>query len=284
MIRARLIENRVLSASTFVLRLAGCTSLVDSLPGQFAMLRGLAWPSDPLLPRAFSLLGVDPEGVAEILIKVTGKASRLLQHARVGDDFSLLGPLGNSFPAPRPERTDWLIAGGVGLAPLLLQAVFAQRSGLAGRSTMFYGGRAAADLVLLDEIRRTGVELVCVTEDGSLGQKGRVTEAVVRALQLRPAGAPRPTLMACGPDPMLRAVSTLARHHGLPGHLSLEGEMACGIGVCLGCAVPCVSRAYRYTCVDGPVFDIAELADDAATAAAAAGAGAAAGAQAKGEA
>lgn len=254
-----------LAPGTFVLRFAGCGFLNGTLPGQFVMLRGADWGTDPLLPRAFSLLDVRGDEV-DVLIKASGKASRLLERALPGARFSLLGPLGTSFPAPAADREDWLVAGGVGLAPLYMHARRAQQANLARRVTLFYGGRSASDLVMLDDIARTGCEVVLATDDGSRGMRGRVTEAVTRALAARPAGAALPSLMACGPDPMLVATARLARETGAPCWLSLEGEMACGIGICLACAVPCVGRPFRYTCVDGPVLPLDELAGDYALA------------------
>lgn len=257
-----LADRIVLGPGTFLLVFEGCSFLDGTRPGQFVMLRARAWGSDPLLPRAFSLLDVrtgGPRGTgADILIKATGKASRQLEHALPGAEFSLLGPLGTAFPEPSPDRVNWLVAGGVGLAPLYMHARRAQELGLAGQVTLFYGGRSAADLVLLNRIAATGCELVLATEDGSRGARGRVTDALDRALSSRP-DAP-PTLMACGPDPMLVAVSRVARRHRAPCYLSLEGEMACGVGVCLACAVPCRGRPFRYTCVDGPVLSLDELA------------------------
>ena len=262
-----LAANIALAPGSFVLRFAGCEFLAGTLPGQFVMLRGADWGTDPLLPRAFSLLDVRPQGgEVDILIKASGKASRLLERALVGARFSLLGPLGTSFPVPSPDRDDWLVAGGVGLAPLYMHARRAQALGLERRITLFYGGRSASDLVMLDHIARTGCELVLATDDGSRGMRGRVTEAVGRALAARPSGAGLPTLMACGPDPMLIATARLARESGAPCWLSLEGEMACGIGICLACAVPCRGRPFRYTCVDGPVLPLDELAGEYALA------------------
>lgn len=259
-VQAVLAANRTLSADTFVLTFGGCAELADARPGQFVMLRDDDWGSDPLLPRAFSLLSVRSDGEVDVLAKVSGKASRLLRRAEIGAAFTLLGPLGNAFPDPDPARPHWLVAGGVGLAPLLMHARHAARDRGAAPApmTMFYGGRTAADLVLLDDIAATGVELVLATEDGSRGHPGYVTAAVERALER--AAAPAPTLLACGPEPMLVAVARLARARRLAAYLSLEGEMACGIGACLACAVPCESRAYRYACVDGPVFSLADLA------------------------
>lgn len=259
-IRATLIDNIVLAPKTFVLRLGGCEALAGTLPGQFVMISAESWGTDPLLPRAFSLLAVRPNGEVDILVKTTGKASALLEHALPGEAFHLLGPLGKTFPEPRADREDWLIAGGVGLAPLMMQAALAGERGIGGTQTMFYGGRGAADLVLTEDVIATGAELVLATEDGARGYRGYVTGAVEAALDARGDTRSPPTLMVCGPEPMLEAVAQLAHRRGLPAYLSLEGEMACGVGACLVCAVPCKTRPYRYTCVDGPVFELSELA------------------------
>lgn len=255
---AELAENRVLGPHTFVLVFRDCDFLAGAVPGQFVMLRADDWGTDPLLPRAFSILAVRG-GEVEILIKTAGKASAILERALPGARFHLLGPLGTSFPTPTSARRDWLVAGGVGLAPLLMHAARAGGEGLTAGVTMFYGGRRAADLVLLDDIRATGAGLVLATEDGSVGHRGFVTAALEDALDADTDPQP-PTLMACGPDPMLEAVARVAHRRGLDGYLSLEGEMACGIGACLACAVPCVTRPFRYTCVDGPVLPLSELA------------------------
>ncbi len=223
------------------------------------MLCGDDWGTDPLLGRAFSILAVDPSGRLDVLVKVVGKASRLLARAPLGASFSILGPLGTTFPAADDQRRDWLVAGGVGLAPLLMHAHAAAAAGAADRVTMFYGGRSTDDLVLTDEVATLGAELIVATEDGSRGQAGYVTAAVEAALAADAGHAP-PTLMACGPEAMLVAVAALAHRHGLSAYLSLEGEMACGIGACLACAVPCSGSAFRYTCVHGPVFALTELA------------------------
>src|SRR4029453_15323392 len=105
---APIVENRSLGGGYFVLRLAGCESLATSRPGQFVMLRG-DWGRDPLLPRAFSVMAIDGDGVAEILVKTVGRGTALLEHALPGARFEVLGPLGTAFPAPSAERVDWLV-------------------------------------------------------------------------------------------------------------------------------------------------------------------------------
>ena len=259
---APIVENLSLGGGYFVLRLAGCESLAGSRPGQFVMVRG-DWGRDPLLPRAFSLLSAGPGGRAEILAKTVGQGTALLEKAMPGAALSVLGPLGTSFPAPSPETTDLLVAGGVGLPPLFMQAEHAARQQLAGHSEMLYGGRGTPDLVLLEEMRAFGVPLHLATEDGSVGLHGRVTLALEARIAHHRATQPgrKLRIMSCGPNAMLWAVGRIARAHGLEGYLSLEERMACGIGVCLGCAVPARSRPFRYVCKDGPVFLSSDVLD-----------------------
>jgi dihydroorotate dehydrogenase electron transfer subunit len=173
--------------------------------------------------------------------------------------LDVLGPLGSSFPAPRADTVDLLVAGGVGLPPLYMQAHLAASQRLADKSEILYGGRGTADLVLLAEMRAMGVGLHLTTEDGTVGEKGLVTRALEQRFDHHRGKAMR--VMSCGPNAMLWAVARLAKARGVPCFISLEEQMACGIGVCLGCAIPARSRPYRYVCSNGPVFDAADVLD-----------------------
>jgi dihydroorotate dehydrogenase electron transfer subunit len=261
-VTTRLVENRPLGRGNFVLRLAlpdaHAQALAGAKPGQFVMLRG-EWGRDPLLPRAFSILRLS-DGGCEILVKAIGRGTRLLQLAATGAPLSLLGPLGRPFPPLPDGRGDWLVAGGVGLAPLLW---YAEEYRSAGTHQLVYGARSAADLVLLDEIERAGARIILTTEDGSAPRgravvRGRVTDALADLLPRDAVGA---RVLTCGPNAMMRAVVEMARTHSLPCLVSVEGEMACGIGACLGCALPLLdgSKPFAYACTDGPVFDAARV-------------------------
>jgi dihydroorotate dehydrogenase electron transfer subunit len=252
---ARVTARDDLAPGYFVLRLGGCAALAGALPGQFVMVRG-DWGRDPLLPRAISLLEVGADGTAAMLVKAVGRGTGLLARLRAGAALKVLGPLGTAFPAPAADRTDLLVAGGCGIPPVYFQAARAAAAGLGHRVEVFLGGRTAQDLPYAAELERLGVRLHLTTDDGSRGCRGLVTTALEARLD-EVGGHPR--LMACGPDPMLRAVARVARERGLPCHVSLEAAMACGLGVCLGCAVPARSRPFVYVCTDGPVFDAAEV-------------------------
>jgi dihydroorotate dehydrogenase electron transfer subunit len=255
---ARIAENRPLGGGYFVLRLAGCDSLAAAAPGQFVMIRG-DWERDPLLPRAFSLMSVGPGGRADVLAKTVGRGTALLERALPGAHLNILGPLGSSFPEPHADTLDLLVAGGVGLPPMYMQAEVAAQRKLVDRCEMLYGGRGAADLVLLSEMRAMGVPLHLTTEDGAAGTKGLVTLALEARLAHHRGRAVR--IMGCGPNGMLWAIARIARASQIPCFISLEEQMACGIGVCLGCAIPARSRPFRYVCSNGPVFDAADVLD-----------------------
>jgi dihydroorotate dehydrogenase electron transfer subunit len=256
--QAKITENRVLGGGYFILRLSGCASLAGAKPGQFVMIRG-AWGRDPLLPRAFSLMAVGPGGTADVLAKTVGRGTALLERALPGAELDVLGPLGSNFPEPRADTVDLLVAGGVGLPPMYMQAALAAQERLVDRSEMLYGGRGAKDLVLLSEMESMGLALHLTTEDGSVGTKGLVTVALEARLERHRNAKVR--VMGCGPNAMLWAIARLARDRQIPCYISLEEQMACGIGVCLGCAIPARSRPYRYVCSNGPVFEASDVLD-----------------------
>lgn len=257
---ARVLENRTLGNDYFALRLGGCDALAQSRPGQFVMLRG-DWGRDPLLPRPMSLMSVDPGGRADLLAKGVGRGTQLLEAAPPGARISVLGPLGNGFPVAESDTLDLLVAGGVGMPPLYMQAEQSAKCGLVQRCEMLYGGRSSGDLLFLAEMRAIGLSCHLATEDGSVGRRGRVTTLLEARIEhhRQVKHDTKLRVLACGPKGMLWAVARVAERHAIPCYLSLEEHMACGIGVCLGCAVPARTRPFRYTCSDGPVFLASDL-------------------------
>lgn len=217
---------------------------VDARAGQFAMVRGAEWGDSPLLPRPMSYLtaGATPS----ILIKVVGEGTIRMARAEPGEPFSLLGPLGNCWRPPSAGRRPLLVAGGVGVAPLLFLARDLVRAGK--RPICLYGGRSRRDLPLDDELAEVG-ELSVTTEDGSRGTRGRVTDLLPRLLE------DDMEVFTCGPDRMMAAVAEMCAAHSIPCEASLETPMACGYGVCLGCPVPVTDGGYLYACTQGPCVD-----------------------------
>jgi dihydroorotate dehydrogenase electron transfer subunit len=219
----------------------------------------------PLVPRPFSLY--HQEGARlEFLIKVMGRGTQALARSRPGEALRLIGPLGNGWPTLDGEGPPWvMLAGGVGSAPFLL-AIEQALAGMDGapavareRVAFLYGAARAGLLYDLERFRSSGVPVFTATDDGSAGLRGNVVqlfEELVRSGRL-----PRSVrLLACGPDPMLRAVSELASARELACWLSLETLMGCGVGICNGCPVatraegPLGSWPNAKCCVEGPVF------------------------------
>lgn len=221
--------------------------------GQFAQL---AVPGR-VLPRPFSILDEHGRG-QDFLVKVVGPGTSWLAERRPGDVVPVLAPLGHGWldrlPAVAAEEEWLLVGGGVGVAPLLALAAQAPDGQAA---TILFGYRDAAQARALASLH-PGREVKVATEDGSLGLHGRVTDLLARQVEEDP---PRPRrIFCCGPEPMMEAVAALCRGRGLPCHLSLETLMGCGIGICVGCAVPVAGGGFRLACQDGPVFEAGELA------------------------
>ncbi len=225
--------------------------------GQFVMIKAGSAPEPPLR-RPFSISSVEPEQETfGIFVKEVGPGTRALSGLRPGDTALCLGPLGRPFELPADGSETLLVAGGYGVAPFLLLCRDLARRGLECR--VFYGGRTSTDLPVRSVFEQMGVSVVPTTEDGSLGRKGLVTEALEAHLD---ASRQRSTLLACGPDPMLRAVASLASRRGLRAQVSLDPWMGCGIGTCLGCVVQIQKTgeqhsSHRCACTEGPVFDAA---------------------------
>ncbi|MEO8482542.1 MAG: dihydroorotate dehydrogenase electron transfer subunit [Acidobacteriota bacterium] len=239
-------------------------------PGQFVMVR-CAQGLDPMLRRPFSIFEHvrDAEGRIvglSILNKRVGAGTSRLYDVTAGERLSVLGPLGRPFvPVPPPEEA-WMVAGGVGLAPFAsLAEALAERGTSA---TLFYGGRSARDIYYEDFFTRLGIRLVVTTEDGSRGEKGRVTAPLERELTARGPGSTNLTIYACGPTPMMRAVAGVGAASGRRVFVSLEPVMGCGMGGCYSCVVPVQQGAGHHfvrSCIEGPVFDAHSLVWDAMT-------------------
>ncbi len=257
---AVVLANTRLSADYNVLALAAPEIAARAKPGQFVMVKPGSG-DHPLLRRPFSVFEVLGEETGRIvglslLNKQIGVTTRTLFGLEPGSSVRCLGPLGRPFsPAVPPERA-WMVAGGVGLAPFHTLAVALRGRGV--ESTLFYGARSARELFHLDTFRRLGVRLELATDDGSRGDHGLVTAPLARALRRLDPAAPL-RLYACGPTPMMRAVTDVARAHGRGTEVSLEQVMGCGLGGCYSCVVPVRRNGgdprFVRSCLDGPVFD-----------------------------
>jgi dihydroorotate dehydrogenase electron transfer subunit len=269
----RVTENVPLARATYRIRVHAPELARAIRPGQFLMLR-LPGGTDPLLGRPFALYDtvLDAQGQAaavDIVYLVVGKLTGLLAQARAGDRVEVWGPLGNGFPdLSGPDGTPCeqvgLVAGGIGQTPFLahVRELLGQR-GYGGRPArrqarrvaLYYGVRTADLAAGVEDFRAAGAVVHLASDDGSLGHRGFVT-------QLLEGHQPPQHLVGCGPEPMLRALAALAARWSVPCHLSLETPMACGLGICFSCVTRVRagdSWDYRRVCVDGPIFDAANL-------------------------
>lgn len=261
-VAAEVTSNKPLSAEYNVLALAAPAIAAAAAPGQFVMIKaGIG--HDPLLRRPFSVFEVlrdahgDPKGIS-ILNKRIGASTSLLYEARPGRRIDCLGPLGRPFTPVEPPIEAWMIAGGVGLAPFAALAEALRGRGVP--STLYYGARRASELFYLDFFRSLGVEVVTTTEDGTAGERGRVTLPLERALATRATATSRAPVMlyVCGPEPMMAATARLASRYDAPCFVSMERTMGCGLGGCYSCVVPirAPNGGFHHvrSCIEGPVM------------------------------
>jgi len=223
-------------------------------PGQFLMINLGKKIKDPLLRRPFSIHGIQDNGRLIILYKVVGKGTSLMSSLKENDNISVIGPLGKGFPLPLPHEKVILVGGGMGIAPLffLIQALKNIHN---SAGTVLLGFSTSQEVVLIDHIKEQNVDVFLATEDGSLGTKGLVIDLLDKSLDREISG--NPIIYACGPVAMLKKVAQKAYNSNLRCYVSLECCMACGLGVCLGCAVKAADgqgKSYYYVCQDGPVF------------------------------
>ncbi|MGC8624312.1 MAG: dihydroorotate dehydrogenase electron transfer subunit [Phycisphaerae bacterium] len=234
--------------------------------------------SQPFLRRPFSLAGRRDDPTAgytdiDLIYRVIGKATGRMQALQTGDSISILGPLGKEFPMPADMGLALLVGGGVGIPPMIYLAEKLQRLGI---KALAFIGAQRADLMPLEitgpvtvdptlnvhEFARYDLPCIVATDDGSLGHKGLVTEALeAYARQGLGAGG---VIFCCGPTPMMRATAGVAARVHLPCYVSLEQPMACGMGTCQSCVIkyrPAGTEdwVYKLACTDGPVFNAADI-------------------------
>jgi len=245
------LENIALNAGHNLLTLSRPDSVAEPLPGQFYMIevnRG----NDPLLKRAFSLFSTTPDGF-QLLYRIKGRGTSLLREMKKGDAVEVLGPLGNRYPLTADGQVPVVIAGGVGVASVFPFLLEQHR-----KAVVFYGARSQDEILMLDELKGICRELFISTDDGSLGTKGNVVELLSGYLDTNRMELKKYVLYACGPHPMLKAVSKISALWCVRAYISMEENMACGLGACLGCVVK-TKGGYKRVCKEGPVFNSEEI-------------------------
>lgn len=248
-IQAEILSQKKLSVDIFDMTLKVGDMAKEAVPGQFVSV--YVNDGSKLLPRPISICGIDAErGELRIVYRIAGKGTELLSTYKAGEKLTVLGPLGNGFS--KKESKAILIGGGIGIPPMLELA-----KQLDCDKSIVLGYRDK-DTFLKDEFESLGKVFVS-TEDGSVGTKGNVIDAV------REQAVDGLMIYACGPTPMLKGVKAYAEEMGLEAQISMEERMACGIGACLACV--CKSKEVdghthvhnKRICKDGPVFDAKEV-------------------------
>ncbi len=252
--KAQILWNKKLSPAYFKMGLKWSGSFHDAKPGQFVMLR-IGDRIAPLLRRPFSIYKImeDKKGM-EILYRVVGECTGMLSEMREGESVDILGPLGNGFPLPKKGGKVFIVAGGIGVAPLVFFSSYlvGKKNFAASNIKVFLGARSKDDLLCRDDFLSLGIQVAVTTEDGSEGETCMITSPVEAALKIT-----RPDIIyACGPSGMMKCLAGMAEDHGVACQISMESVMACGFGACLGCAVESKhENKYFHVCKDGPVFD-----------------------------
>jgi dihydroorotate dehydrogenase electron transfer subunit len=217
-------------------------------PGQFVMAR---CGEDTLLRRPFSIHQLEGKRLA-LLFNVVGRGTHWLSQRQASDNLDLLGPLGNGYSIHSGSQNLLLVAGGIGIAPLVFLAQKATKTGCS--VTLLLGAQTKSQLYPKDLLPQK-VKLITATEDGSAGKRGLVTDLlpdfISRADQT----------FACGPLPMYQSMATQKLLKKKPVQISLEVRMGCGLGVCYGCTVK-TKNGLKQVCKDGPIFELDDVAWD----------------------
>lgn len=243
-------SNEKVVEDVYKLRINSPQIASSAQPGQFVHLL-LNEDRSFILRRPFSIHRVVKDSF-EVLFQVVGKGTKHLSTIKSGNFLDVIGPVGKGFEIDKGFKNILLLAGGIGIAPL----VFLAESLKEEKKDVYvlFGALNFKKLVCLSYLEQCAKKAFCVTEDGSFGFQGLVTEFLSEPLTI----CKPDIIVACGPEIMLKKVAEFARDTQIPCQVSLERRMGCGIGACLSCVCETHS-GYKRVCVDGPVFEANEI-------------------------
>lgn len=242
-----ILEKQELAKGMYSIVVAAGELAKAAEPGQFA---NILIPGKTLR-RPISICEIDKEKeTLRFVFEIRGEGTEQLAQFKVGDQLDILAPLGNGFKVGDTGRKAILVGGGIGVPPMLQAA-----KAFGANATVIIGFRNKNAMILEEDFKKAGCNVIVATDDGSYGHHGLVTECL--------EGVEADVIMACGPMPMLKGLCKIAEARGIECQISLEERMACGIGACLGCACK-TKRAdgeeiFGHVCKNGPVFDYREV-------------------------
>ena len=256
--QAELINKEQLTSDIYKISVKAPGIIEDAKPGNFIEIR-VSDQTEPFLRRPISIYNLDREnGILEFIFQVKGKGTEILAKKKIGDLIDIVGPLGYGTFKYENYNNLAIIGGGIGVFPLYELAKCAKKDNK--NVNIYLGFRNKEYVVLEDEFKNVSDNLTITTDDGSYSEKGFAINFLERDIEAGKVDS----IYACGPLPMLKAVQKLAVEKNIPCQISLEEKMACGLGVCLGCAVktaksPKDAPEYWHVCKAGPVFQAKDV-------------------------
>lgn len=258
-VTAQIKEIKKIKPDVFLMGLSQSYLVKTGKPGQFLHIK----IKNTILRRPISIHCIK-NNLIYILYRVRGKGTKILSQYKIGDKLDIIGPLGNGFAIRKfkienRKSTNILIAGGIGVAPLvfLAQKLKAYSLKLKADNIVILGIKTKADILAAEEFKKLGFKVLIASEDGSIGTKGFVTNILSKLLTTNPQSPT--TIYSCGPEPMFAAIHKVIKGNPqINCQISFEQFMGCGMGYCCGCTIQ-TKHGYKKVCKDGPVFNITEI-------------------------
>jgi len=246
--KAYIISNNEILPNIHFMRVKVPEIAKTGIPGQYVMVR-CGEGHDMPLRRPLGIHRIYKDGIA-LLFTVIGRGTEWLAQRKAGDIVDIFGPLGKGFEIHPSSRNMLLLAGGVGVAPLIALAEKAIADGL---SVKLLIGEKSSTKIYPEHLLPSGIKPVITTEDGSLGQKGMITDILPQFIP------EADQIFACGPLSMYRAIAKMSsKFGGKPVYVLLETVMGCGVGACLSCSIE-TKHGRKLVCKNGPVFELSDI-------------------------
>jgi len=246
-------ENRQITRDYYSLTFDWPKDEGSPLPCQFITIR-VSVTTVPLLRRPFAFSGYNKKrSTASIIYQKRGTATETLSTKRAGETLDIIGPLGNTIQLPDTVGKCIIVAGGIGLGPMIFTASWLIMQGR--EILLIFGGRDTADVPEMSVFGK--IKPIICTDNGSKGFKGTTVDYLNSLKPVDMAGA---ILISCGPEPMLKGCHAFARKHRLFSQVVMEQVMACGVGACMGCVIKVNKEpGYARVCSEGPVFNSQDI-------------------------